>query len=64
MKGCENVAVVQYPDYRKYRGLSTDDKPTTNVRIGDEFEEIDTSKLLKFNGTTWVEWIQRVTVVT
>jgi hypothetical protein len=64
MKGCENMSIVQYSDYRTYCGLSTDTKPTTGVRIGDKFEELDTSKLFKFNGTEWVEWIQRVTVVT
>jgi hypothetical protein len=56
------MAVTQMQE-KNYNGLSTDDKPTVGVYTGDNFFEVDSSKQYKFNGTTWVEWIQRVTVV-
>lgn len=37
-------------------GLSTDPKPTTNIPIGSEFNEIDTSKVFKFSNGAWNLW--------
>lgn len=34
-------------------GLSTDQKPTTDVETNDLFLELDTGDLYYFNGTTW-----------
>lgn len=45
------------PRYAEYCGLSTDEKPTINVNNGDEFQEIDTGAIFKFNKTEnqWVK---------
>ena len=34
-------------------GLSTDTKPTTNVRAGSSFTEVDTSKIFVFSNGEW-----------
>ena len=50
--------IVQYGDrFREWSGLSTETKPTTGVRPGDEFVEIDTGKRFKYDrdGEMWVE---------
>lgn len=40
------------------RGLSTEDKPTTNIPNGSTYTEIDTGKLYMFDaeGQQWYEW--------
>lgn len=46
------------PRYAEYAGLDTDEKPVgTLINNGDEFQEINTGKVYKFNGETsnWVE---------
>lgn len=44
------------PKYGKdYQGLSTETKPTSGVRAGSTFLELDTSKVSVYNGTTWYE---------
>lgn len=35
-------------------GLSTDTKPTTGVKVGTSFFEIDTATVYMYNGTSWV----------
>lgn len=53
-----NRASYQFtPRYAEYCGLSTDVKPVSNVHNGDEFQEIDTGNIFKFNEATqsWVE---------
>lgn len=50
--------IVQYGDrFREWSGLSTETKPTTGVRPGDEFVEIDTGRRFKYDrdGEVWVE---------
>ena len=42
--------------YSEYCGLSTDDKATIKAKNGDEFYEIDTSKIYKYNETN-DEWV-------
>ncbi len=44
--------------YSEYCGLSTDDKATIKAENGDEFYEIDTGKIYKFNGTSG-EWVEQ-----
>ena len=41
-----------------FRGLSTETKPTENVRNGDEYLEIDTKKLYFYDleNHTWLLW--------
>jgi len=63
------MAVSQFPNYRKWVGLSTDTKPlhtdyTLKVKNGDEFLEIDTGKNYVYNltGTAWVEITQSLSV--
>lgn len=54
-----------------YEGLSTDNKPTDDVRVNDEFKELDTGKWYYFDGSAWQEGVggssgsgAEVTVVT
>lgn len=60
------MAVSQFPEYRLWVGLSTDDKPsnTDGVRNGDKFIEVDTSKEYRYNltGTAWVQFKQKIDV--
>lgn len=51
-----NRAEVQYTTYT---GLSTDTKPVdSSIENGDEFEEIDTGYVYRFNGETR-EWVKQ-----
>lgn len=51
-----NRAEVQYTTYT---GLSTDTKPVDNsIENGDEFEEIDTGYVYRFNGEKR-EWVKQ-----
>lgn len=36
-------------------GLSIDEKPKDDIRIGSVFTEIDTGKRYRFDGIAWVE---------
>lgn len=36
-----------------YIGLSTDNKPTTNVEVNSMFLELDTGNFYYFDGTEW-----------
>ena len=40
-----------------YAGLSKDNKPTSGVRNGDDFREIDTGKMWYYDeaGTSWID---------
>lgn len=38
----------------EYYGKSTDTKPTSNVKIGSTFFEIDSKEVYMFDGTSWV----------
>jgi hypothetical protein len=40
-------------DMKKFYGLSTDTKPTSEVPVGSEFTETDTKAKYQFNGTSW-----------
>lgn len=44
----------------RWRGDSGDTKPTLNVRNGDEFFEVDTSKLYMYDAENkvWIEWVK------
>lgn len=45
--------------YTTYAGLSTDTKPVdSSIENGDEFEEIDTGYVYRFNGETR-EWVKQ-----
>ncbi len=37
-----------------YRGLSTDEKPTTGVFLDSDFLETNTGKRFRWNGTIWI----------
>ena len=39
---------------KRYIGLSTDTKPTTDTPAGSTFWEHDTNILYKYNGTSWI----------
>jgi len=49
------MAATLLTTYNKYIGLSTDTKPTDNIKIGSRFLETDTDKKFIFNGTSWDE---------
>lgn len=61
----ERPAYYSAERYSEYCGLSTDDKTTIDAENGDEFYEIDTGKIYKFNATSgeWVEQPDDTTVV-
>ena len=48
------------PRYAEYVGLSTDEKPVESVDNGDEFQEIDTGKVYKFDIDT-AQWYEQPT---
>lgn len=48
------------PRYAEYVGLSTDEKPVESVDNGDEFQEIDTGKVYKFDIDT-TQWYEQPT---
>ena len=52
----ERPAYYSAQRYSEYCGLSTDDKTTIKAKNGDEFYEIDTSKIYKYNETN-DEWV-------
>lgn len=54
----ERPAYYSAERYSEYCGLSTDDKTTINAENGDEFYEIDTGKIYKFNATSG-EWVEQ-----
>lgn len=54
----ERPAYYSAERYSEYCGLSTDDKATIKAGNGDEFYEIDTGKIYKFNGTSG-EWVEQ-----
>lgn len=39
----------------KYIGLSTDDKPTENIKLGTEFFESDTGDVYLWTGSAWAQ---------
>lgn len=49
-----------YSNFRnnQYCGLSTDDKSTILANNGDEYYEIDTAKIFRYNETSH-EWIEQ-----
>lgn len=57
------ISVQRYPNqeeekYTEYCGLSIDEKPSDyTIQNGDEFKEIDTGKIYKFDGANriWYE---------
>ena len=44
------VATIQ-----RWEGLSTDDKPSTDVKEGSTFHELDTGRRLVWNNSLWTE---------
>lgn len=54
----ERPAYYSAQRYSEYCGLSTDDKATIKAKNGDEFYEIDTSKIYKYNETN-DEWVMQ-----
>ena len=54
--------VSQYPQERTFHCLSTDDKPTTDIRNGDKLIEMDTSKTYFYDtdGNQWIEFTLKV----
>lgn len=52
----ERPAYYSAQRYSEYCGLSTDDKATIKAGNGDEFYEIDTGKIYKYNATS-NEWV-------
>lgn len=48
------------PRYAEYAGLSTDIKPVESINNGDEFQEIDTGFVYKFDETN-SEWVKQPT---
>lgn len=52
----ERPAYYSAQRYSEYCGLSTDDKATIKAENGDEFYEIDTGKIYKYNATS-NEWV-------
>lgn len=48
------------PRYAEYAGLSTDVKPVESIDNGDEFQEIDTGKVYKFDIDT-AQWYEQPT---
>lgn len=51
------VSTVAADNCIEYRGLSTDDKPTSFVPNGSVFLEMDTGKVYCYNadGSAWIE---------
>jgi hypothetical protein len=50
------MAVVGPWDHEdRYIGLSTDTKPTKDVKVGCRFFETDTGSVFLYSGSAWVE---------
>lgn len=49
------MAYTLVTNIKKFRGLSTDTKPTTNIPVDSTFEETDTSIKYVYDGSAWKE---------
>jgi len=47
------MPVVEIGVKKKFRGLSTETKPTTGLSVGDEWVNTDTGEVFVWDGSTW-----------
>jgi hypothetical protein len=47
------MVTVEIGVRKRFRGLSTETKPTTGLSVGDEWVEIDTGAVYIWDGSQW-----------
>ena len=49
------MTVKMVATINRWEGLSTDDKPSSGVRVGSTFKEVDTGKKFIYHNADWKE---------